>query len=290
MYNPLFDVGSDANDQNLVARASQGSYEALDELIKKHQRFIYNIALRMTGNTYDAEDVTQEILIKVITKLSSFDGRSLFSTWLYRIVTNHVLNQQRSQREVLFKDFETYRLLIDGAQNITISHSELTPDEEVLSNEARKECMMGMLLCLDRRQRLAFILGGIFAIDSVVGAEVMEMSRSNFRKILSRAREQLKCYMSGDCSLMNPSGTCQCVKKTGALIKAGYVNPSKLTFEQTHIERVKAFIDANIHKTQEDYVGEVDRLYQAHPYMSGPDFTKALKDRMTKMDANWQSI
>jgi len=82
-----------------VARAKGGDREALEALVRRHQAWIYNIALRMLYHPQDAEDATQEILIKALTRLSSFEGRSSFRTWLYRIVVNHVLNMKRGRRE-----------------------------------------------------------------------------------------------------------------------------------------------------------------------------------------------
>jgi DNA-directed RNA polymerase specialized sigma24 family protein len=98
--NPLADnTLTDQEDQNLVARARSGDRRALEDLIQRHQGWMYNIALRMLYHPQDAEDATQEILVKVMTRLSSFEGRSSFRTWLYRIVVNHVLNMKRGRVE-----------------------------------------------------------------------------------------------------------------------------------------------------------------------------------------------
>ena len=75
---------TDREERALVARACSGDREALADLVRWHQGWIYNIALRMLYHPQDAEDATQEILIKVVTQLSSFEGRSSFRTWLYR--------------------------------------------------------------------------------------------------------------------------------------------------------------------------------------------------------------
>jgi RNA polymerase sigma factor (sigma-70 family) len=70
----------------LIEQATHGSREALEKLILRHQAWIYNIAVRMVFHTQDAEEVTQEVLVKAITRLSTFKGESQFRTWLYRIV------------------------------------------------------------------------------------------------------------------------------------------------------------------------------------------------------------
>src|SRR5215467_5011664 len=100
MFNP-FSEGADSGsvDGELVDKAQNGDRSALEQLVLRHQAWIYNIALRMVFRPQDAEEVTQEVLVKVITKLSTFKGESRFRTWLYRIAANHVLNMKRQWAE-----------------------------------------------------------------------------------------------------------------------------------------------------------------------------------------------
>ena len=105
-HSPLADVAvSDAEDQELVRLIQGGNRDALERLITRHQRWIYNIVLRMVYFPHDAEDATQEILIKLLTKLSTFKGTSQFRTWLYRLVVNHLLNMKRGRLETAAMTF-----------------------------------------------------------------------------------------------------------------------------------------------------------------------------------------
>jgi len=80
----------------LIDQALEGNQHALEKLIRRHQAWIYNITFRMVANPADAEDITQEILLKMITKLSAYDHRKAsFRTWLYRITANHVINMRK---------------------------------------------------------------------------------------------------------------------------------------------------------------------------------------------------
>src|ERR1700675_2913618 len=100
MVNPFAEVvEDDVDDVHLVEQAQKGSRAALEKLVLRHQAWIYNIAVRMVFHPQDAEEVTQEVLIKAITRLSTFQGNSQFRTWLYRITANHVLNMKRSRGE-----------------------------------------------------------------------------------------------------------------------------------------------------------------------------------------------
>ena|SRR5580765_3144941 len=106
-FNPFTEVaGSDAVDIGLIEQAKNGDRAALEKLVLRHQAWIYNITVRMVFNPHDAEEVTQEVLIKFITKLTTFKGESRFRTWLYRIVANHVLNMRcRGAEAQTFADY-----------------------------------------------------------------------------------------------------------------------------------------------------------------------------------------
>src|SRR5271156_3351204 len=186
MNNPLADnAPTDHEDQALVMRTRSGDREALEHLIERHQGWIYNIAVRMLYHPQDAEDATQEILVKVLTRLSSFEGRSSFRTWLYRIVINHVLNMRRGRVEDPAISFRVYGEELDKTPDLDLPDPTATsPDTNLLVTEAMLSCTSGMLLCLDREQRLAYILGAIFAVSDTVAAEVLELTAANFRQRL----------------------------------------------------------------------------------------------------------
>ena len=78
-------------DYELAKRIGRGETASIDPLYERHQPKVYSLCLRMTGNTAEAEDLTQEVFIQLLTKVGSFRGESQFTTWLYRFTTNHVL-------------------------------------------------------------------------------------------------------------------------------------------------------------------------------------------------------
>ena len=89
----------------------------------------------------------------------------------------------------------------------------------LLVEEAKNGCTMGMLLCLDRKQRLIFTLGEILGASDTVGGEVLEMTADNFRQCLARARRDLHSFMNNQCGLVNKSNPCRCPKKTRGFIE-----------------------------------------------------------------------
>jgi RNA polymerase sigma factor (sigma-70 family) len=279
--NALMDSTTAVDDAALVARAQDGSQDALEALVKQHQAWIYNIALRMVYLPQDAEDITQEILIKLITKLSTFEGRSAFRTWLYRIVVNHVLNMKRTRAEEAAWTFERYGSSLDGAPDEELPDQNTVPvDVALLIEEAKIGCTTGMLLCLSREQRLVYVLGEIFGVTDVVGAEFFEISRDAFRQKLARARRDLHQFMGGQCGLINEANPCRCARKTQSFMKAGYVDPKKLLFARAHVTRVRELAPktlAHLETLDEDYA----EIHRDHPFQKGPDFVASLRKLMS---------
>jgi RNA polymerase sigma factor (sigma-70 family) len=277
--NPLAEsADSDPDDRELVCQAQGGNREALEQLITRHQAWIYNIVLRMVYLPQDAEDATQEILVKLITKLSTFSGKSSFRTWLYRIVVNHVLNMKRGRADAAAWTFSRYSVSLDGTPDMDLPDARSVPaDVQLLVDEARIGCTSGMLLCLDREQRLVYILGEIFGVTDIVGAELLEIDRENFRQKLARSRRDLHNFLHDKCGLVNEANPCRCAKKTRGFMKAGFVDPRNLLFAKSHVTRVR-----DVAEKRCEELDALDRAYaelhRDHPFMEPADFVASLKN------------
>ncbi|HEV3082828.1 MAG TPA: sigma-70 family RNA polymerase sigma factor, partial [Gemmataceae bacterium] len=127
MFNPFTEVIDESADFDLIFQAKTGNRDALEKLVFRHQAWIYNIALRMVFHPQDAEDVTQEVLIKAITRLSTFQGDSQFRTWLYRITANHVLNMKRRGAEMQPLTFSGYADAINETPDLDLPDPKSVP-------------------------------------------------------------------------------------------------------------------------------------------------------------------
>src|SRR5688572_4806248 len=183
----------------LIIRIRNGDKTALESLIREIQPGIFNLSMRFLSIREDAEDATQEILVKIITNLGRFEGKSKFSTWTYRVAVNHLLNIKKSrlEQELNFSVFGE-----DIARGLEQSSPYYTPDSALLAEEVKIGCTLGMLLCLDRKLRIAYILGEIFELNSHDAAEILEITPGNFRKRYSMARQALKQFMHSWCGLV----------------------------------------------------------------------------------------
>lgn len=271
MKYPFSKTYADSEQKLLVEKAINGDREALNDIIAYHQPFIYNVAWKMCHDPLDAEDLTQEVLIKVITKLAQFNFKSSFRTWLYRIVVNEFLQGKRRKSEPQFSSFEAY-----GEQLEQVPNPSLTIEEEIALKELSKEmqirCMSGMIMCLTREQRLIFILGASFGIDHNMGAEIFDISPQNFRVKLHRAKKDLFSYMNNKCGLVNKENPCRCPKKAKALKAMGALNENEMLFNIKTQSKVKDFVEDQYANAFNDFTDTYTKLFQEHPVKQ--DFNK----------------
>jgi RNA polymerase sigma factor (sigma-70 family) len=168
--------------ETLVKQAKEGDKDALEALIQRIQDRVYGLAIRMLWHPADAEDATQEILLKIVTHLGSFRQESTFTTWVYRIASNHLLTTHKRRAERKDITFEQYEEQIDRGLSGPSLKSPLETEQGLLVEEIRIRCMQGMLLCLDRNLRIAYILGEIFEVISDQGGHILNITSTAFRK------------------------------------------------------------------------------------------------------------
>jgi RNA polymerase sigma factor (sigma-70 family) len=265
MENPFSSNYRDKSDDELIESAVEGSMAALEALIYRHQHFIYNIALKMMGNVQVAQDITQEVLIKLITNLSKFKKESNFRTWLYRITFNQFLQMKKSMSELATESFEIVEKQLDS---IPIQALSLLEESELRDQieETKLTCMNGMLLCLERDQRLVFILGELFNINHDLGANLLNISKDNFRQKLSRARKDLFNFMNNKCGLIRKENPCRCSGKTKGFIRAGKVNPENLQFNTDYLKTIKEVSGQKKDEYDDFVIENYADIFAKHPF------------------------
>jgi RNA polymerase sigma factor (sigma-70 family) len=286
MHNPFVDTATETPDEELVASAQSGDREALERLLVRHQPWVFNLSFRMLWRRPDAEDATQDILIKALKGLPAFRAESKFRTWLYRIAVNHILNMKKDK----WAASESICSFEAASQGLAQTPDQDLPDPrtipipvEVLVEEAKISCIVGTLLCLDGRQRLVFILGEIFGVSDDVGAEIAEVTPVNFRQILSRARRDLYEYLRGNCSLVNPECSCKCVRKTRAFVQGGFVDPQKLQFTLDYRRKVREVADERADELEDAYMKLAASVYRNHPFYEPAEQVAMLREALKKI-------
>ncbi len=246
----------------LVERARGGDAAALDRLVRSIEGDVYNLAVRMLWHPTDAEDATQEILIKVVTNLGGFRGESALRTWVFRVAANHLLTTRRRRAERPELNFAAFG--DDLAEGLDTPY-EARVDERLLEEEVKVGCTQGMLLCLDREHRLAYVLGEIFELPGEQAATVLETTPAAYRKRLSRARERIQSFMRGHCGIVNPANPCRCRRRIGRAIELGRVDQSNLHFAGHTAEAVRRGVD-DMERLQ-----DAAAVFRSHPTYKAPE-------------------
>ncbi len=271
-------VANRATDEQLVTAARNGNNAALENLVLRHQHWIFLLSHRMLWNREAAEDAAQEILIKMVTGLPSFENRSSFRTWLYRIAVNHLLHwKKQSRAEQSNSGFACYEQCLQAMpqQEYPIN----SPEAAAIVTEAAVGCTTAMLLCLSREQRIVYLLGEMFELPDTLCASVLESTPAGFRQKLSRARRDLHTFLMGNCGLVNPENPCRCARKTAEFVRLGIVDPNQLQFAPHATEKIRqAAVEGRpvLEQIVSDGVGVLFREHVAAPPPDTVDLLKHL--------------
>lgn len=258
--------------------AQQGDQAALETVLRAIQDRVYGLALRMLWHPADAEDASQEILIKVLTHLSTFRRDSSFLTWVYHIACNHLLTKRKQRAEEKMQTFEQFNAVLEKGLTAQGLQEEESGEDWLFVEEIKIGCTMAMLLCLDREDRVAFILGDIFEVSGDEGGAILSISAATFRKRLSRARLRLFSFMQESCGLINPTAACRCTRqaayKKSSLGKA--FSPRLVFAAPLLSQRKQPEIAAGMRELAA--LDHIAALFRSHPqYQAPPSFMEAMQ-------------
>ncbi len=251
-------------EKELIESCIAGNKESFEELIGLVQPLVYNLSLRFLWNRMDAEDATQEILIKIITNLSKFDNRSKFNTWAYRVATNYLINLKKTTFE---KDPISFNAFSNELNSISKLVSYDLPDKNLLEKEMKTGCTLAMLQCLSRDLRMVFILGSILKIKSNIACEIIEISPENFRKRLEKSRKLMRSFLNSNCGVYNTKNKCRCNKRINSSIACGIITKGHLNF----VDNIE------VYNNEMEELDSMSGIYQNHGnFKSKLDFSEQL--------------
>lgn len=183
----------------------------------------------MLGTFHDAEDAFQDILLKVMTHLSSFKGESAFTTWVFRIAVNHLKDYKKHMFAQFPLSFEFYGDDIRNGKIQDVPDLTQNIDQSILAEELKLSCTNIMLQCLDPESRCIFILGTMFRVDSRIAGDILGITPEAYRQRLSRVRKKMAAFLSEYCGEYG-QGTCHCVHRVNYAIQNHRITPDRLDF------------------------------------------------------------
>src|SRR5512133_3365895 len=235
-----------------MAASKSGAHDALMALITPHLPRINALLLRMTGDLHAAEDLAQETMLQAFRSVGQFRGQAAFSTWLYRIAVNLSLRHMEQQKQLTFEQWPQVPEGMDPRQS-----TELSPEERILIGQVREGCLTGLVRCLARDQRLAFVLTVLVGLSVEDAASVLECSEEVVKARVSRARRRLADFVDRRCEWIDSGNQCRCKHFVQYSLQRGLIRGvDSVDGSEPEMERFEAEIDR---------MRRVTRLYESLP-------------------------
>ena len=213
----------------LIEKATAGDKAALETVLAGVQDLVFNLSLRMLGTFHDAEDASQDILLKVMTHLSSFKGESAFTTWVFRIAANHLKDYKKHMFAQFPLSFEFYGDDIRNGKSQDVPDLTQNVERAILAEELKLSCTNVMLQCLAPESRCVFILGTMFRVDSRIAGDILGITPEAYRQRLSRVRKKMTDFLSEYCGEYG-QGACHCAGRVNYAIQNHRIDPGRLDF------------------------------------------------------------
>lgn len=271
---PSIDRGDADLDEmtSLALAAQQGDQVALEELCRRLQGPMYRLALRFTGQPADAEDAAQEVLVRLVTHLSSFEGRARFTTWAYTVAVRQLLRTARRPTEASVAGAAAFARFLDQHA----ADPQWQPEDRALYDElcaeVRLSCTYGMLLCLSRPARVAYLVGDLLGFSHVQGAMICGTTPAAFRQRLSRARTVMREVMGRRCGLVRADNPCRCDRLVEVSRRLGVIDERRPAF--TRHDRVELPIQTDTitaAAAELDLAVACSQVYRSDPTVHAPE-------------------
>jgi RNA polymerase sigma factor (sigma-70 family) len=188
------------------------------------QRPVFNLAMRMLGHPADAEDATQEILIKAITHIGEVREPLAAGAWAFRLACRHLVHARKQgvleAQRLTFKGFAAD--LETGLEDLPDTSSK-DAEMQAMIEEVKVGCTLALLTCLSRPLRAAYILGEIMELTDREAATALEIDPAAFRQRLRRARSLITLFMQERCAIISPAASCRCDRRVTQAERLGRV-------------------------------------------------------------------
>lgn len=181
----------DAAEKRLIELSVGGDVEAFETLIQSHQKRVYNIALRMTGNPEDAQELAQDAIVRAFTSIGKFRGDSSFSTWLYRITINVCTDFLRKRNRAAVISMEQGPVSNESQQGLQIEEESPGPDE-LAEKKQLKELVRDAIESLSDEHKQVLILRDIMDMSYKEIANMLNVNEGTIKSRINRARAGLK--------------------------------------------------------------------------------------------------
>ena len=258
-------------DANQVVATREGDRAALNAIVRSAERPVFNLAMRMLANRADAEDATQEILVKIITHLGSVRDVGSAGAWAFKIACRHLVHERkRGAIEAMQLSFDVFAADLETGLSPLSGHGLNDVEAAIAVEEVKVGCTLAMLVCLSRELRIAYILGEIFEVTATEAADILDIDSAAYRQRLRRARTAVTAFVTESCGLVADAASCRCRMRVGQAQSIGRIVKGQrdLTSDMPNATEVRRSVDileqgrtsAALMRSNPDFVSEVGQL------------------------------
>lgn len=245
-------------------------------IYNQYHKKIYNLAYRMTGNTHDASDVTQDTFVMAFKSMHTFKGESDMYTWLYAIARNNCLKLLQKRNKSTFTSMQE---LINKASS-PVSEEIPESDKSTYIAQVKDGCLSGLLCCLSLQPRLAFILIVLLELPVAQAASVMEKSENATRILVHRAKQAIREFLCSNCSLYDSANACRCENLINFSLKQQWIgidSNQQLESEIKDLKNVTA-----LYKTLTEAIPSVETTHQLKQLLANHNHPLIFTDKKVK--------
>ena len=243
-------------------------------LYKEYYEELFRTAYRLIGNKEDVEDVIQETYLNAFKAFPKFENRSSIGTWIYRIMLNCSYGYMKKKARLPVETITSENGISETDFWESIKSSD-SVEESAIIEDIRETCIQLFLICMPKKQRIAFTLKILMQLPSADVANIMDISESAVKVNVYRAKQHLKNNIGGRCSLIDPKNPCQCANWRGYLINTGKI----CSIPAYNPVKKRSNADISLISSEVGFLSKIISLYDNHPkHTSYEKFIERMKD------------
>lgn len=247
----------------------------LENLFEKDYSKLYAYAFRMVGDHHDAEDCVQNALLNAYNHLHQFRGESKLSTWVHRILINACSKHFEKLKKLPVQRITEERACDEASFFGDIIY-EAGIDDGLIMEEMREQCLQAFLKCLPQKQRIVFLLSANLKLPQEDIALAMDMTTSNVKVTLYRARKKLQELLNMRCSLIDPQKPCRCH------LWIQYMRDHGLSFDPKYLQYKNDALKS-IHFQNLSILKKINFLYGVNSPVDKSILIKQLKENIQQL-------
>jgi len=178
------------SDETLVAKSKNGDKAAFEELVRKYSKYVYTTAFFMVRDTHEAEDISQEVFVKVYLSINGFRGLSSFKTWLRKLTVNTCIDKLRLRKKTADKKVSLDSMIEDGTEILLYEFNQNV--EKFFQDKETVKEILKIMVNLDESYRIPLILRDLQDYSYIEIAEILKKPVGTIKTNIHRARKIIK--------------------------------------------------------------------------------------------------